>query len=36
MNAGTYITLSVLLMLVMTCAGALIGNVVRGGDRKDR
>lgn len=34
MNAWTYITLSVLLLLAMTWAGSLIGGVVR--ERRDR
>lgn len=34
MNAWTYITLSLVAMLLMTWAGSLIGGAVR--DRRDR
>lgn len=34
MNAGTYVTLSLLLMLAMTWLGSLIGTAVR--ERRDR
>lgn len=34
MNGWTYITLSLLLLLVMTWAGSLIGGAVR--ERRDR